>query len=112
MILDIIYDILFLNKYGKPVTCTMPDSYNELSLMLNIMIAAAVAGLGIFGLRHLLVNVVNPAGNGAYKKTRRILRSYALIRGFKVLTNIKVPAKNKTCEIENILMGASNGSGR
>lgn len=62
--------------------------------------AAALLALSVCGF-YLNREVLNPKGIGAYKITSRILRRFGLIRGFKVLTNIKVGG----VVIENMLIG-------
>lgn len=66
-----------------------------------VMLAVSVALLG----RYLSVNVLNPSGKGAHRKTTRILNKFGLIRGFKTLSDIPLTLDDKTAYIENILVG-------
>jgi len=76
-----------------------------IELILILVTSALFFGGIIYGARHLMLNVVNPNGKGAHKKTAAILNQYALIRGFKVLSGISLSVKGKTYMIENMLVG-------
>lgn len=76
-----------------------------LELVIILVIAALVIGSIAFGIRLLAVNVLNPEGRGAAKKTARLLGKFALIRGFRVLSNVNLRYKDKTFFIENMMIG-------
>lgn len=74
---------------------------------LVILIVAAVLLTGsVVALFHMFsVNVLNPEGKGAAKKTTRILKKFGLIRGFKVLSDLHLEFEGKSAYIENMLVG-------
>jgi hypothetical protein len=76
---------------------------------MNVLITLVLAFLTVVcaavGYYLLSVNVLNPEGKGAYRKTRRILAKFAMLRGFRVLTHVTIEHKGKRCAIENMLIG-------
>ncbi|MCL2056000.1 MAG: NERD domain-containing protein [Oscillospiraceae bacterium] len=77
----------------------------NLERVLIAIAAVLFAGAGIYVARHLLLNVLNPDGKGAHRKTAAILQKYALIRGFKVLSGVTLRFKGDAFTIENMLVG-------
>lgn len=53
----------------------------------------------------LRVNVFNPQGKGAWKRTTRTLRRFALLRQFQVLDHVGLRDEEGAMEIENMLIG-------
>jgi hypothetical protein len=72
-----------------------------LAIFLAVLFIASLAVICFL----LSINVFNPDGKGAYRKTRRILGKFAMLRGFRVLTNVSIDYKGKSYPIENMLIG-------
>ncbi|MDL2232986.1 NERD domain-containing protein [Ruminococcaceae bacterium OttesenSCG-928-L11] len=81
------------------------SAMGTMELILIIVMAVLFFGALGFGLYLLSINVLNPDGKGASKKTTRVLSKFALIRGFKVLTNVRFEHKGRAFHIENMLIG-------
>lgn len=75
----------------------------EIILILTLSLFFLVTG-GI-GLYLLSINVFNPNGKGAHRKTTRILSKFGAIRRFRVLSNVGYTYKNKVYTVENMLIG-------
>lgn len=78
---------------------------SALEVSLIILLAIALISLLYLGFYLLTIYVLNPSGKGAHKKTTRTLKKYGLIRGFKVLSDVRFTYKGKEHRIENILIG-------
>lgn len=75
-----------------------------MNLTTIMMIAVAAIGLAVLW-RYLSREALGASGKSAYKKTARILSRFALLRGFKVLTNVKAGSGGDAVVIENMLIG-------
>lgn len=78
------------------------DSAFVFTVILAVLL---VVGAGGYLLHYLSVNVLDPAGKGASKKTARILARYGRVRRFKTLTDITLTVDGKTATIETMLIG-------
>lgn len=69
--------------------------------LLALLVGGGLAYLWVY----LRNNVLNKEGRGAEKKTARILKGFAGIRRFKVLSDVTLKADGKTAHVENMLIG-------
>lgn len=74
-------------------------------LVMLLVVAVLLGGSLIYLIYYLTVNVFNPEGRGAEKKTARILKNFGRIRGYKVLSDIDLSVDGKAAHIENMLIG-------
>lgn len=76
-----------------------------IEIILMLLAFFILLGSVAYGIYYLSVNKLNPQGNGAENKTTHILTKFGLIRGFKVLSEVKFQYKGQTYFIENMLIG-------
>jgi len=76
-----------------------------IEIIVIIVFFVLMAGTIFVGCRFLAVNKLNPTGKGAYKKTASTLKRFAVIRGYKVISNINFIHKGKQHYLENVLIG-------
>ena len=78
---------------------------DSLTALIAIALAAFVFIPIVYGLWMLKVNILNPDGRGCEKKTARTLKRFALLRGFKVFSDVQFSHKGIEFHVENMLVG-------
>ena len=70
-----------------------------------VIVGIPVLIAGIIALLYYFLHVRNTEGAGAVERTTRLLRRFAVMRRYQVLSNVRFTYKGRDYKIENMLIG-------